>query len=74
MKDEVLQVINLRVYYHTSLSQLKAVDGVTFSIKSGERFGLVGESGSGKSTLAFALMRLIKPLGILRGRGSFRWP
>ena len=67
MKDEVLQVINLRVYYHTSLGQLKAVDGVTFSIKSGERFGLVGESGSGKSTLAFALMRLIKPPGYIEG-------
>jgi oligopeptide/dipeptide ABC transporter ATP-binding protein len=67
MKDEVLRVINLRVYYHTSLGQLKAVDGVTFSINSGERFGLVGESGSGKSTLAFALMRLIKPPGYIEG-------
>jgi peptide/nickel transport system ATP-binding protein len=65
MKDEVLQVINLRVYYHTLLGRLKAVDGVTFRIKSGERFGLVGESGSGKSTLAFALMRLIRLPGYI---------
>jgi len=63
VKAEVLQVHNLRVYYQTPLGPLKAVDGVTFSLKSGERFGLVGESGSGKSTLAFALMRLTRPPG-----------
>lgn len=67
MKADVLQVINLRVHYRTSQGPLKAVDGVTFSIKVGERFGLVGESGSGKSTLAFALMRLIKPPGYIEG-------
>ena len=67
MKAEVLQVRNLRVYYQTAVGPLKAVDGVTFSLKSGERFGLAGESGSGKSTLAFALMRLIKPPGYIEG-------
>jgi len=67
VKAEVLQVRNLRVYYQTAVGPLKAVDGVTFSLKSGERFGLAGESGSGKSTLAFALMRLIKPPGYIEG-------
>jgi len=66
MKTEVLQVHNLRVYYQTPLGPLKAVDGVTFNLKSGERFGLVGESGSGKSTLAFALMGLIKSPGYIK--------
>jgi len=65
VKAEVLQVHNLRVYYQTAVGPLKAVDGVTFSLKSGERFGLVGESGSGKSTLAFALMRLTRPPGYI---------
>jgi len=67
MKAELLQVRNLRVYYQTAVGPLKAVDDVTFSLKSGERFGLAGESGSGKSTLAFALMRLIKPPGYIEG-------
>ena len=59
----VLQVRDLRVYYHTSLGAVRAVDGVSFDLRTGERLGLVGESGSGKSTVAMALMRLIKPPG-----------
>ncbi len=63
MNDEVLRVEDLRVYYHTPDGPVRAVDGVTFSLRPGERFGLVGESGSGKSTTAWAIMRLIKPPG-----------
>lgn len=39
------------------------MDGVSFDLKAGERFGLIGESGSGKSTIALSLLRLIKPPG-----------
>src|SRR5947208_4851153 len=39
----------------------RAVDGVTFDIKSGETLGLVGESGCGKSTTGRCLLRLIEP-------------
>jgi oligopeptide/dipeptide ABC transporter ATP-binding protein len=60
---DVLRVEELRVYYHTAAGPVKAVDGVTFSLAPGERFGLVGESGSGKSTIALSLLRLIKPPG-----------
>ena len=63
----VLQVEDLRVQYGTPSGPVKAVDGVTFTLRPGERFGLVGESGSGKTTTAFALMRLIEPPGEITG-------
>jgi peptide/nickel transport system ATP-binding protein len=62
-----LQVRDLRVHYHTPRGAVRAVDGVSFDLAVGERFGLVGESGSGKSTVAMALMRLIKPPGRIEG-------
>jgi peptide/nickel transport system ATP-binding protein len=69
--DDVLVVQDLRVYYHTPSGTVKAVDGISFALRRGERFGLVGESGSGKSTTAWAIMRLIKPPGQIEG-GSIR--
>jgi peptide/nickel transport system ATP-binding protein len=57
----ILQVQGLKTYFHTSAGPVKAVDGVSFDLLPGQRFGLVGESGSGKSTVAFSIMRLIRP-------------
>ncbi len=68
ISDEVaLRVEDLKVYYETPRGTVKAVDGLTFSLKQGERFALVGESGSGKSTLAMGLMRLTRPPGHIAG-------
>ena len=44
-----------------TVGQVKAVDGVSYSVMPGETFGLVGESGCGKSTTAKLVLRLINP-------------
>lgn len=57
----VLRVEGLRVNYSRRSSLAPAVNGVSFSLRPGERLGLIGESGSGKTTTAMAIMRLLKP-------------
>lgn len=67
MSSDVLRVEDLRVYYYTPAGPVRATDGVSFSLRQGGRLGLVGESGSGKTTTALAVMRLIKPPGLIEG-------
>lgn len=61
MIENIMQVKNLKKYFATDLGIVKAVDNISFSIKTGETFGLVGESGSGKSTTAFTIMGVYSP-------------
>jgi peptide/nickel transport system ATP-binding protein len=56
-----LDIRGLWAHYMTPAGAVKAVDGVTFSLKKGETLGLIGESGSGKTSTALALMRLLDP-------------
>ncbi len=67
MNAPVLRVEGLRVSYDHPLGAVRAVDGVSFSLRPRERFGLAGESGSGKSTMALAILRLIRPPGRIDG-------
>jgi peptide/nickel transport system ATP-binding protein len=53
-----LEVENLRVYYRTLHGDVRALDGVTFSVADGEITGVAGESGCGKTTLGKSLIRL----------------
>jgi oligopeptide/dipeptide ABC transporter ATP-binding protein len=59
----LLQVENLRTYFHTRMGVLKAVDGVDLEVGEGRTLGIVGESGSGKSVTALSIMRLIERPG-----------
>ena len=69
----LLQVENLRTYFHTRAGTVRAVDGISFTIQPGETLGIVGESGSGKSVACYSLLRLIpQPPGrIESGRAEF---
>ena len=58
MSDPILEVRNLKKYFHVTSGVLKAVDNVSLSIQRGETFGLVGESGCGKSTMGRTILRL----------------
>ncbi|MGL4524249.1 MAG: ABC transporter ATP-binding protein [Spirochaetia bacterium] len=62
MSKEILRVNDLRVHFHTEEGQtVKAVDGVSFSLKKGESLAIVGESGSGKSVTNLSILGLIPP-------------
>jgi peptide/nickel transport system ATP-binding protein len=60
--ETVISVINLKVYFYTNQRCNKAVNGVSFEIKTGKTLCIVGESGCGKSVTASALMGLLPRL------------
>jgi len=72
MTAPLLQVSDLRTYFHTARGVMKAVDGVSFSLAPGEVMGLVGESGSGKSITGFSIIGLIDQPGRIESGSSIR--
>ena len=67
MSETILEVKNLKLYYHTSKGTVRALDDVSFDLKAGETLGLVGESGCGKTTMGTGLLRMPTPPGRLEG-------
>jgi oligopeptide/dipeptide ABC transporter ATP-binding protein len=67
--DDILKVENLKKHFpvtrgiviKSQIGAVKAVDGISFSVRRGETLGVVGESGCGKSTMARCVMRLLDP-------------
>src|SRR5690606_784463 len=53
-----------------TVDQVKAVDGIDFSLPQGQTLGIDGESGSGKSTLGMAILRLLGGQGAIRFEGQ----
>jgi oligopeptide/dipeptide ABC transporter ATP-binding protein len=58
-EKSLLEIKDLKTYFTTADGEVRAVDGVTFSIAPNETLGLVGESGCGKSVTAFSVLRLL---------------
>ncbi len=66
--NNLLEVKDLKTYFYTRRGIVKAVDGVSFSLKEGETIGLVGESGCGKTITSLSILQLIpKPAGRIVG-------
>jgi oligopeptide/dipeptide ABC transporter ATP-binding protein len=69
----ILEIDNLQTHFFTAAGVVRAVDGVSYSVKSGETLGVVGESGCGKSVTALSVLRLVaNPPGRIVG-GAIRF-
>ena len=73
-KEKLIEVKDLKTYFHTEAGTAKAVDGVSFDIYKGEVLGIVGESGSGKSVTSLSINRLIPspPGEIVSGKVMYK--
>jgi peptide/nickel transport system ATP-binding protein len=69
----VLEISDLRAYYHDGDVVLKAVDGVDLTLEEGTILGIVGESGCGKTTLAMSILNLLPHPGYVEPGSSIRY-
>ena len=69
----LLEVVDLRTSFFTPSGEVKAVDGVSFTLNEGTVLGIVGESGSGKSVTAYSILQILTHPGrIVSGSVKFR--
>ncbi len=73
----VVEADNLKVWFpiqrgllRRTIGHIKAVDGISVTIRAGHTVGVVGESGSGKTTLGLALLRLLSSQGLIQFNGQ----
>ncbi|MEE2693956.1 MAG: ABC transporter ATP-binding protein [Pseudomonadota bacterium] len=73
----LVELKNLKIWFpvrqgvlRKTIGHIKAVDGISLSIREGETLGVVGESGSGKTTLGLAILRLISSKGTINFKGQ----
>ncbi len=59
-EKRIIELKDVKTYFDTKAGLVKAVDGVSLNVRSGETLGIVGESGSGKSVTALSILRLIE--------------
>jgi oligopeptide/dipeptide ABC transporter ATP-binding protein len=65
--DILVELVDLRTYFHLAEGVVRAVDGVNLTIKRGRTLGVVGESGCGKSITAHSIMRIVPTPGKIEG-------
>src|SRR5438270_11417519 len=66
--EYLLELQDLKTYFKVKAGRVRAVNGISFAVKPGEKVGVVGESGCGKSVTALSIMRLLpQPAGEYAG-------
>ena len=60
MADNILEIKDLVIEYHTDDAVIHALNGVSLTVRRGETIGLVGETGAGKTTIAKSIMRILQ--------------
>ena len=73
MTDPLLSIQDLHLVFDTTRGQLKALNGISFDVRSGEVFGVVGETGCGKTVTGLSVLRLLPQTATIpQGRILFR--
>lgn len=69
----LLEIKNLQTSFFTDAGEVKAVNGVSYSLDRGEVLGIVGESGSGKSVSAYSIMQILASTGQIKEGSSIKY-